>query len=86
MARVTLLYFAQVRETIGVDREELDLPDNVVTVADLADWLSTRAAPYAAALADKARLRCALDQQMAGFDAAIGPATEIAFFPPVTGG
>lgn len=86
MARVTLLYFAKVREVIGFDREEVDLPDHVTTPAALADWLSGRGPAYAAALADRTRLRCALDQHMAPFDAPLGEAQEIAFFPPVTGG
>ena len=36
---VTLLYFAKVREAVGVGEELIDLPAGVATVADLADWL-----------------------------------------------
>jgi len=41
---------------------------------------------YAAAFADLAALRVALDQQLAGFDAPLAGAREVAFFPPMTGG
>lgn len=86
MRRVSILYFAKMRETIGVDGEEIDLPDAVSEVAALADWLSARSPRHQAAFADRSRIRCAIDQQMVRFDAAIDDAQEIAFFPPVTGG
>lgn len=86
MRRVSILYFAKMRETIGIDGEEIDLPDAVGDVAALADWLSALSPRHDAAFSDRSRIRCAIDQQMARFDAAINDAQEIAFFPPVTGG
>jgi sulfur-carrier protein len=83
---VRLVYFAWVREQIGVAEEELDLPRSLITIADLAPWMATRGGGYATAFADPAKLRCALDQVIAPFSTAIGEAKEIAFFPPVTGG
>jgi sulfur-carrier protein len=80
--RVQLLYFAWVREAVGVDGEMLDLPDNLITLQDLAGWLSERYAVFA----DSTRLRGAIDQVMAKMEAPIAGAKEIAFFPPVTGG
>ena len=79
---VTLLYFAKVREAVGVGEELIDLPAGVATVADLADWLARRHDIFA----DRDRLRVAVDQVMARFDTSIVGALEIAFFPPVTGG
>lgn len=81
-----LLYFAWVRERIGTGEEQLDLPNEVVTVGDLIDWLAGRSDAHAAALAEPARLRAAVDQEFAGFDAPIAGAREVALFPPVTGG
>jgi molybdopterin synthase sulfur carrier subunit len=83
---VTLLYFAWVREAIGTGEEVSALPDEVDTVGALAAWLASRSEGHRAALADPARLRAAIDQQFVPFNAAIGDAREIAFFPPVTGG
>ena len=77
-----ILYFAWVRDAVGVAEETVTLPDGVATVANLADWLAVRH-PI---LADRARLRVAVDQVIAGFDSDISGAREIAFFPPVTGG
>ena len=84
--QVRLLYFAWVREAVGVDDEAVDVPSAVATAAELIDWLATRGDGYAAAFADPERLRCAVDQVMVTLDAPLGSPKEIAFFPPVTGG
>ena len=80
-----ILYFAWVRERIGVGAETLD-PPQVATVTDLLDWLATRSPGHAAALADRSAIRVAIDQDFAAMDAPIAGAREIAIFPPVTGG
>ena len=81
-----LVYFAWVREQIGVAEEEVDLSTLLITIADLAHWMAARGGGYATAFADPAKLRCAIDQVVAPFSTSIGDAKEIAFFPPVTGG
>ena len=83
---IELLYFAWVREAIGRDGETVEPPADVRDVAALLDWLATQGEGYAEAFADRARLRCAIDQQFTTLDAAIAGAKEIAIFPPVTGG
>ncbi len=79
-----LLYFAWVREAVGVDAETVDCP--AATVAELLDWLAERSAGHATALADRGRIRVAVDQRMAGPDTPVAGAAEVAIFPPVTGG
>jgi len=83
---IELLYFARIREAIGVDAERIDPPADVDTVAALVDWLAARGGVYADAFADRGRLRAAVDQVFATPDASIVGAREIALFPPVTGG
>jgi molybdopterin synthase sulfur carrier subunit len=80
------LYFAWVRERIGLAEEEIEPPHDVATVADLVAWLSTRGDDYAAAFAERRTLRAALDHTHVKHDALIQNAREIAFFPPMTGG
>jgi sulfur-carrier protein len=80
------LYFAWVREKIGTDRETLDIPDDVDSVAALIAWLASRSDRHAEAFSDPAKLRAAVDQSFAGLDAPVQGAKEIALFPPVTGG
>ncbi|QKS02093.1 molybdopterin converting factor subunit 1 [Sphingomonas sp. CL5.1] len=81
-----VLYFAWVRERIGVGEEEVDPPAGTVTVGALVDWLAGRGEGHAAAFADRARLRAAVDQIFVPLDAPIAGAREVALFPPVTGG
>ncbi len=81
-----LLYFAWVREAIGTGQESVAPPETVVTVADLIAWLTTRSPGHAAAFAEPARLRAAIDQRFVPLDTALGGAKEVALFPPVTGG
>jgi molybdopterin synthase sulfur carrier subunit len=81
-----VLYFAWVRERIGLAEEEISLPPDVETVAELVEWLAARGEAYAAAFANRKGVRAALDRTHALPQTAIGSAREIAFFPPMTGG
>lgn len=83
---IDVVYFAWVRERVGVDGEVLPLPPGTATVGDLLDWLATRSPGHAAALADRGAIRVAVDQAFVGMDAAIADGVEVAIFPPVTGG
>ncbi|WP_412564340.1 molybdopterin converting factor subunit 1 [Thalassobius sp. MITS945101] len=79
-----ILYFAWVRERIGIPREKLDT--SAATVAELVEELKAREERYAAAFADLSALRVALDQDLSDFDASLDGVREVAFFPPMTGG
>ena len=81
---IDVLYFAWVRERIGVPKERVET--DAATVADLVAELKGREERYEAAFADLAALRVAVDQELTEFDAPIGNAREVAFFPPMTGG
>ncbi len=81
-----LLYFAWLREKIGLGEEEVELPVSVRDVADLLGWLATRGPGYAAALADRRAVRVAVNQVHASLRTSVAPNDEVALFPPVTGG
>lgn len=83
---VRLVYFAWVRERVGLPEETLDIPAGLATVADLVRWLKARGENYESAFANEAVVRAALDQVHAKPHAALGNTREIAFFPPMTGG
>jgi len=55
-------------------------------VADLLTWLPQRSPVHAAAFANTATVRCAVNQDFATTATPISAGDEIAFFPPVTGG
>lgn len=81
-----ILYFAWVRERTGTSEESVTPPASVTTANALADWLSLRSEGHAAAFADRARLRLAINQDQASFADPVAANDEIAFFPPMTGG
>ncbi|MCA8929557.1 MAG: molybdopterin converting factor subunit 1 [Alphaproteobacteria bacterium] len=83
---MNVLYFAWVRAKIGTGREAVDPPASVVTVADLARWLSQQSPGHAEAFADLACVRAAINQEFVDPATPIPAGAEIAFFPPVTGG
>ncbi|MEO0497680.1 MAG: molybdopterin converting factor subunit 1 [Pseudomonadota bacterium] len=83
---INVLYFARLRDKIGLEAESVDLPDHVHTVGDLLRLIETRSDAHGDAFSDRASIRAAIDQQHAGLDAELGSAREVAFFPPMTGG
>jgi len=84
--RVKLLYFAWVREKTGKAEEHVDLPASIKTVAELVAWLKQQGPEYAEAFRRAEVIRAAVDRTHAPPGASIAGASEIAFFPPVTGG
>ena len=79
-----VLYFAWVRERIGIPREKVET--SAATVFELVEELKQREERYAAAFADISALRVALDQDLSEFDSSLDGVREVAFFPPMTGG
>jgi len=79
-------YFAWMKRTVGVPEETVEPPSEVRTVGDLVTWLRTRSAGHAEALAEGAAFGAAVDKRTATLDASISGASEVAFFPPFTGG
>lgn len=81
---IDVLYFAWVRERIGLPREKITT--SALTVADLVAELRGREDRYDMAFSDLTALRVALDQELADFSAPLAGVREVAFFPPMTGG
>ncbi|CRL10154.1 molybdopterin converting factor subunit 1 [Phaeobacter italicus] len=79
-----ILYFAWVRERIGLPKERVET--SAATVRELVAELSAREDRYAVAFSDLSALRVALDQDLSDFDAPLDGVREVAFFPPMTGG
>ena len=79
-----VLYFAWVRERIGIPKEQVT--SDAATVMDLEPALRAREDRSAAAIEDLSALRDAVDQELTDFDAPLRGVREVAFFPPMTGG
>lgn len=86
MAKVKILYFARLRETLDSAGEELELPAAISTVADLMAELARRGDAWQQVFAGNQPLRAAVNQVLAKNSATIKAGDEVAFFPPVTGG
>ena len=81
---IEVLYFAWLRERIGIPRETID--SQAATLADLITELRAKDPRYELAFSDLSALRAAVDQELGEFDAPLNSAKEVAFFPPMTGG
>lgn len=79
-------YFAWMKRTVGVAEEEVTPPADVTTVGELVAWLRERSAGHAEALAAGAAFGAAVDKRTATMDVKLAGASEVAFFPPFTGG
>ncbi len=81
-----ILYFARLRQIIGRGQDEIDVPASIESVHALVDFLKARDEGLTEAFADLRSLKVAINQKHASLDASLAGATEVAFFPPVTGG
>lgn len=87
--KISLRFFASVRETLGMSSETVDVPESAsgaITVADVRALLVARGGPWAKALGEGRALRMACNQVMCAPEAPVKAGDEVAFFPPVTGG
>ena len=81
---VDLVYFSWIRERIGKSGESIET--SATTVLELIEELKKKDIRYSEVFSDLGSFRVAINQELADFDASIVEATEIAFFPPMTGG
>jgi molybdopterin synthase sulfur carrier subunit len=83
---VTIIYFARLREALGIGTEQLALPAGVRDLNGLRALLIARGGAWTTELAGSKPVRAAVNQDMAQNDTRVSDGDEIAFFPPVTGG
>ena len=84
--RLTLKYFASLREALGAGGPLDWSPMGEPTAAALRAWLVTQSGAHAQALAPGRAVRVAVDQVLADEATPLHDGAEVAFFPPVTGG
>lgn len=82
--KVSVKYFASIREAIGMPGETINTP--AATLAALRDELIASGGARAESLARGRAVRMALNQVMCDESAPLSDGAEVAFFPPVTGG
>lgn len=79
MGRVTVLYFASLRDAAGVSSEIVEAD------ADLRALYESMRIRHGFAL-PRERLRVAVDGEFARWEDAVRDGSEVAFIPPVSGG
>ncbi|MFT8863612.1 MAG: molybdopterin converting factor subunit 1 [Acetobacter fabarum] len=84
--RVTVLFFAALREQIGQESLSVTIPASGVTVAALRTQIEGANPTIAQALSDQPKLRVAVNRTLSTFEQLVTPGDEVAFFPPMTGG
>lgn len=83
---IKVLYFARLRESLGLSGEELDLSTGITTVTGLMTLLAARGEPWQQEFDGCHPLRAAVNQTLVPNSEPIKDGDEVAFFPPVTGG
>lgn len=81
-----IVYFAWLRERLNKTEEDIEIPASVQTIGELMQWLKSRGEEYAYAFDNPKVIRAAIDKTHVQPGAKIAGASEIAFFPPMTGG
>ena len=84
--KVSIRFFASLKEALKKDQIELEIPDSIKTIGDLKGFLSKQDAISTEVFGEHLNIRAAQDLEMVSMDTAIRDGAEIAFFPPVTGG
>ena len=81
--KITLLYFAAVRELVGKDEEQVTLPPDVTTIGALATFLAQHQPALAGRLGS---VRFARNEEFAIHADVLADGDTVALIPPVAGG
>lgn len=88
--KITLFYFARLKEKLNYSTEELAILDSVyekpLTILKLKGLLAKRGDVWQQMLLGKHKVRGAINHALVDDNAEIHDGDEVAFFPPVTGG
>lgn len=82
---INVLFFARVRDQLGVSEAQLEMPEGEVNVGLIRSLLQQKGEPFESVLSDSDIL-VAINQEMATHETTVEDGDELAFFPPVTGG
>lgn len=81
-----MIYFSWIRENIGKNEENIEVPENIKTIKELIEWLKTKGEEYKQTFENAENIKVAIDQEHVKHETTIKNAKEIALFPPMSGG
>lgn len=83
---IDVLFFAKLREELGVDQISVEYRPAITTVASLQQALMGQFGTHWQSILDADNIICAVNQQVVELSDEVCDGDEVAFFPPVTGG
>jgi len=83
---LTIHYFASVREALGKANEQLEFPDDIVSVEDLMKHLGAANPAFQSLIESESKILVAVNQIVVDRNYMLSKNDEVAFFPPMTGG
>ena len=86
LINIKVLYFARLKEVLGLNEETVQLSRGRNSLTDLRDVLCSREGSWKKELSDSKVVRVAVNQELTTEDVTLSDEDEVAFFPPVTGG
>lgn len=84
--KLKVVFFASIRETLGVGDVLLDETLADARLATLIDCLAARYGESARQALTAENVRVAVNQELVNGDVQLASGDEVAFFPPVSGG
>jgi sulfur-carrier protein len=84
--KIKVLYFARIKEALNYSSEDIELPNEVINITLLKNWLSLRGETWSNLFSGKQVVRAAINHELVDNMASFKDGDEVAFFPPVTGG
>ena len=83
---MVIKYFSWIKEHIGKSEEQIILPNHIININQLINYLNEMDEKYNILHEKKELINIAVNKTYSSFDTNISDSDEIAFFPPVTGG
>ncbi len=85
--KINVLFFASVREMVGINAKEVDIQDSENSPHKLLNFLiKSEQGLWISLHKDKHLIRLAINQELADWNDLLSDGDELAFFPPITGG
>ena len=81
---IKILYFSWVRERLGVSEQLIET--NATNIGELIDELKSKDEKYKLTFDDLSLIKIAANQKLVDVRHPLKEVTEVAFFPPMTGG